>query len=212
MRDPTKDPIWRSLRNHRILWRKQVQPRWHEYQWVVVGGIWLAALYLGYVGFAKHAAAQGESLSPLDRLYLTLQLIALNSGAVSGSVSWELEVARWLIPVLAAYAVIRGLALLFRERVQLARLRFIRDHVVICGLSRKGFLLARDFRKGGKQVVIVEQDEDNDFLEQCRARRQGRLSEPARIRTARPYMYGGSGAGRDARVPCPPCPRGVQAA
>jgi hypothetical protein len=153
-----------------MLWRKQVQPRWREYQWVVIGGIWLGVLYLGYVGFTKHAAAQGESPSPSDILYLTLQLIPMNSGAVSGPVSWELEAARLLIPALAAYTLIRGLALLFREQVQLARLRFIRDHVVICGLSRKGFLLAKGFRERGDKVVIIEREEDNDLLEQCRAR------------------------------------------
>jgi hypothetical protein len=144
-----------------------VQRWWQDYQWFLFGGVWLATLYLGYVGFAKHAAVQGESSSPLDLLYLTLQLISISSGAVSGPLSWELEVARLLIPALTVYTAARAFAALFRQQVQLARLWFLRDHVVICGASRKGFLLMKGFRERGDKVVIIERDEDNELLEQC---------------------------------------------
>lgn len=171
MTHSTGNPIRRKRRNRlRVLWRRRVQRWWQDYQWSLVGGVWLVALYLGYIGFAKHATAMRESSSPLDLLYLTLQLISMSSGAVSGPISWELEVARLLIPALTVYTAARAFAALFRQQVQLARLWFIRDHVVICGASHKGFLLAKGFRERGDKVVIIERDEDNDLLEQCRAR------------------------------------------
>ena len=112
--------------------------------------------------------ALGQSRSPGDLLYLTLQLFVLESGAVVGPVGWELEVARFLAPAVAAYTAVLALALLFYERFQLFRLRFVRDHVVICGLGRKGLLLARGFRERGDRVVVIDLDEDNDLIDQCR--------------------------------------------
>jgi hypothetical protein len=52
------------------------------------------SLLLGYIGFSRYAQAKGETMSALDTLYLTLQLAVFESGAVSGPVGWELEVAR----------------------------------------------------------------------------------------------------------------------
>jgi voltage-gated potassium channel Kch len=143
---------------------------WHDYRWLAIGGAWLGALYLGYVGFARHAAATGEAASAWDLLYLTLQLVSMNSGAVPGPIGWQLEVARFLIPALAALTAVQALAILFREQVDLLRLRFMRGHVVICGLGRRGFLLVDGFRRLGHTVVVIEQDEGNDLVEQCRAR------------------------------------------
>ncbi len=153
-----------------LSWRRRLRAFWRDYQWPVILGLGFIALVLGYIGFAKHVAARGESLSPLDLFYLTLQLIPMNSGAVSGSVSWELEVARLLIPAVAVYTAVKALAMIFREQVQLIRLWFIRDHIVICGLGRKGFLLTDHFCERGERVVVIEQDEGNDLRESCRER------------------------------------------
>jgi hypothetical protein len=135
---------------------------------MVIGGSWLVVGILGYVGFARHFAALGQSRSPGDLLYLTVQLFVLESGAVVGPVGWELELARFLAPAVAAYTAVQALALLFYEQFHLLRARFVRDHVVICGLGRKGLLLARGFRQRGDAVVVIEMDEDNELLEQCR--------------------------------------------
>ena len=140
---------------------------WAEYQWILLGAAWLAGLVLGYAGFAQHAAAMGEQASPLDLIYLTLQLIPMNSGTVSHPVPWELEVARLLMPILAAYTAIKALTSVFRQQIDLLRLNFYRNHAVICGLSRKGFLLVEGFRRAGWDVVVIERDEHNDWLEAC---------------------------------------------
>jgi hypothetical protein len=118
---------------------------WRDYQWPLLLVLLAVSLLLGYVGFAKCAAATGVALSPPDILYLTLQLATLESGAVSGPVGWELEVARWLVPTVTAYTAILAAAVLFRKQLQMVKLWFIRGHVVICGLGEKGHLLAQDF-------------------------------------------------------------------
>ena len=169
MTNSTENSIW-SKWSHRLrtFWRGRVRERWRDYRWFVIGALWLVALLLGYIGFARHAAAAGQPRSATDLLYLTLQLFTLESGAVSGHKGWELELARLLAPAVAAYTAVQALAEIFYQQLQLVRVRFIRDHVVMCGLGRKGYLLAQGFRQRGDRVVAIEQDEDNDLIEQCR--------------------------------------------
>jgi len=151
-------------------WPKRLQSFWRDYQWPVLLGLEGVLLVLGYIGFAKYTTALGESLSPLDLFYLTMQLIPLDSGAVSGPVSWELEVARWLVPAVTAYTALKAFAVIFRRQIQSLKLWLTRDHIVICGLGRKGFLLANDFRDRGETVVVVEQDESDERVNLCRER------------------------------------------
>jgi hypothetical protein len=143
---------------------------WQDYQWPLGLALLALSFLLGYVGFAKYAAATGIALKPSDILYLTLQLATLESGAVSGPVSWELEVARWLIPLVAAYTAVLAAAMLFRKQLQMVKLWFIRDHVVICGLGEKGHLLADGFRDRGYGVVVIERDADHQQIPLCRER------------------------------------------
>jgi hypothetical protein len=140
---------------------------WHilrDWQWYVAGAAWLATLCLGYVGFGRHFAALGEVRSPLDLLYLTLQLFPLQSGAVAPPLNWELQLARLLAPATAAYTAVRALTALFYEQLQALRLRFLHDHVVICGLGRMGLLLTRGFLERGERLVVIEHDDANDYI------------------------------------------------
>ena len=164
-----KESIRITGRNRlRTFWWTRFHPLWQEYQWPVVGILGLTALGLAYIGFPKDFAALGEIRSGWDIFYLSLQLLTLESGAVHGPVSWELELARLLAPAVVAYTAVMALLAIFYEQLQLFRVRFVDDHVVICGLGRKGLFLARSFRESGYRVVVIEQDEENSLLESCR--------------------------------------------
>jgi hypothetical protein len=138
------------------------------YQWYLLGALWAAALLLGIVGFGRHAAWQRQEMTTWDAIYLTFQLIPMNSGAVSPPLPWELQLARFLIPLLTALAAIKALLSLFRQQVQVASLRFARGHYLVCGLGRKGMHLVRALRRDGRRVVAIERDENSDALEACR--------------------------------------------
>jgi voltage-gated potassium channel Kch len=159
-----------------------------EYQWAIVGVLLVASLGLGYAGFTRYGAAVGRELSPLDTLYLTLQLAVFESGAVSGPVSWELEVARWLVPVIAAYTAVLAAASLFRRQLQMVRLRFLSGHIVVCGLGSKGFSLVEGLSELGYRVVAIEQNERNPHVAaswECGAIVVvGDATDPAQLRKA----------------------------
>jgi hypothetical protein len=143
---------------------------WQRHGWLVIGLLWVIALALGCIGFAQNAPTTGKSKGFFDVVYRTLQLIPMNSGDVEGITGWQLDAARFLIPFLAAWTAIRALLSLFRDRWQQFLLRFWRDHVIICGLSRKGWLLAQGFADRGDRVALIEADESHDLIGPCRER------------------------------------------
>ena len=150
------------------MFRKRFKRSLEDCKWLLIGGIWLVALALGYVGFRDYFFALGENRSPWDILYVSLQLFTLESGSVSGPVSWELQLARLLAPAATAYTAILALSIIFREQLRLLRVPFLKKHVVVCGLGRKGLLLTKRFRERGDKVVIIEKDQDNSLREQAR--------------------------------------------
>lgn len=149
-------------------WQKRLKHKWQDYKWRIFGLMALITLGLGYIGFTKYYAALGETRTPLDIFYRTLQLLPLESEFVPGPISWELELARLLAPAVAAYAAVIALSMIFKEQLQLLGVRFSKNHVVICGLGRKGLLLAQKFRECRNRVVVIELDKENELLEQCR--------------------------------------------
>ena len=150
-------------------WHHQGSRLWSEMNWILILVVALGGLLLGQIGFTKNGIASGESRTFLDNFYLTLGLISMNTGSVPPPVSWELQVARFLVPAVTAYTALLALASVFNEQAQLVRLWFIRDHIIICGLGRKGFRLAVQFKKRGDKVVVIEPDESNDWIQAARS-------------------------------------------
>jgi hypothetical protein len=170
-------------------WRRRGRRWWSDYQWPILLLLGMAALLLGLIGFTKNSLITGEERTFLDNLYLTLGLLSMNSGSVPGPVSWELQVARFLVPALAAYTALLAIAMVFTQQTQQVRLWFRRDHVIICGLGRKGVRLTNQFRDRGDKVVVIEADDGNDWIEASRALGavvlNGDASDPEMLRKAR---------------------------
>ncbi len=158
-----------TMQRLRAFWYNQVLLVFPQVQWALIGALWLVGLALGVRGFCLNAADRGVPATFWDCSYLTLQLISLNSGDIQPPVNLSLQIARFLLPALAALTAVKAIADLFRERVQALSMWRYRGHVVICGLSHKGRLLAHAFRRRGYRVVVIEQDEENNWIEQCRA-------------------------------------------
>jgi hypothetical protein len=136
-----------------------------RYEWPMVGIVGLAAFILGFVGFKR---ADG-SLSVWDALYRDLQLIVLEGSALEGlAVPWELQVARFLMPFVAAYVGLKGVAALFREQVGLLLVRLVPRRIVVCGLGERGSLIARSLRERGERVLVIEKNQSNELIEPSR--------------------------------------------
>jgi hypothetical protein len=147
---------------------KRLLHAWNDSRWTTIGLLCILTIFLGVLGFRQYYLYNNSPQPVLNYWYKTLQLFTIESGSVEGFVPWPLEIARWLAPAIAAYTALVALAILFNEQFQLLRLRRYRGHVIICGLGRKGYLLAQGFLRRGDRVVAIEKDAENDYIEACR--------------------------------------------
>ncbi len=146
--------LWRWIRN------------WY---WLFSLLLILFSLCLGFWGLSIYYARIKEPVTVFDLLYKTLKTINLNMDLTS-HVPWPLEVSRFLTPILFANALILGLSNMFKERFAFLRLWSWRNHVIICGLGNKGVRLAKQFRKQGYNVVVIEKEPHNEHALQFRFR------------------------------------------
>ena len=156
--------------------------------WASILVLWIFFLCLGYSGWVQYEAMNHQANDIALNIYLTVQLVSMASGAVTQPIPLALDIARFGLPLLTLLTAIQAFFGLFREQVRAIRLSLLRGHVIICGLSRKGLLLATRFHQQGTQVVVLEQDEDNPWIEVCRKLGLyiliGDASEPAMLLTA----------------------------
>jgi hypothetical protein len=162
---------------------------WSETRWILLGIFWLVGLILGYAGFALFARDNTLDWSRGDILYRTLQLVILESGSVDGRVNWLLETARFLLPALTAYTAIQAVMHLFREQTQWLRLWRLRDHIIVCGLGRKGSHLMAELLELNRPVVAIEKDASHENVANLRRRGaiilDGDATDPAVLTSAR---------------------------
>lgn len=139
-----------------------------EIRWIFLVAIWFVSLLLGYFGFLKFSIENAIGWSYSDISYRTLQLIKLGSGSVDGKLNWMLEIARFLLPTLTLYAIVQGLLHLFDKQIQFIRLWGLSDHIIVCGLGRKGSYIAKDLLKSGQKIVVIENDIPSEIATEIR--------------------------------------------
>jgi hypothetical protein len=125
----------------------------------------IVALALGFYGYL-----QVPGLSVVDAAYYRLSLLAFNFHEPPGSLPLTLEIARFSVPAVAAFATFTALALLLEDEWHLVRASRQRKHVVVCGLGRRGMQVVRSLRVDDPQlgVVAVESDRANPNLKAAR--------------------------------------------
>jgi len=151
-------------------WRRRLWMLWDDIEWPVVLALGVVALLLGTFGFHQYYILTGEAYTWLDCLYQSILLFPLNAGLLAAGVPLplSLQIARFLAPAVAAFAVIKAFMLISKEQLLLFRLVRMRDHVVVCGLGSKGMRYVKEFRNKNRDVVVVERDSTNPQLETCR--------------------------------------------
>ena len=145
------------------VWRWFLHFKW-QFSLVFIA---ILTVVLGVIGFAMLPSEISGADTISDYLYLALQLLVLNSGAVRGDINPQLELARFLGAFFAVYAILQILSFIFSRQLQVfwISLRY-RDHVIICGLGRIGSLLARGLLEQGKRVVVIEKNIENEQFNQ----------------------------------------------
>ena len=135
-------------------------------------GIWfVTTLILGTLGYVAYSDEIGHPTTVLTAFYHTGQLFILHAPHFEGHINWMLEMARWSALVFTGRAIFGiGRHLLRREQTTW-RMRRLRNHVVVCGLGRRGADCVR-FERGtpGKvmrDVVVIDRAPSPDLTEEC---------------------------------------------
>lgn len=127
-------------------------------RWFILAILWTAVMVIGITGFVKQGSADGVDRGFLDNLYLTFQLGTLDYDGSSGPMNWQVQLARFVVPLLAAGTILQTASVVFREEFRRYRLRYAKGHTIICGLGETGARLATAFVEAGNRVVAIEPD------------------------------------------------------
>lgn len=127
-------------------------------RWWLLAGFWAVVIVLGVTGFDAQAEQAGDESTVLDTIYSTLQLITLDYGGSGGDIDWRLQVARFVVPIVAAWTVLQTVSVVFAAEVRRALARIARDHTVVAGLDDVGTGLAHALAEAGETVVAVDPD------------------------------------------------------
>lgn len=115
-------------------------------------------LGLGYWGFAL---VDGDLASPSDDAYQAVQLLYMNADVPDDGTPWQLDLARFLAPLVLPYAALVALFAAVGGRAGRVRVSlFGRGHLLIVGAGGRGTTLARSLRDR-YDVVLFELDESN---------------------------------------------------
>ena len=142
-----------------------------DYHWYILAVAGVVAFILGYIGWWHFLPViyPNRPVNVSDAAYWSFKDFLMNSPGQPG-LPVELDVARFLAPVVAGWAGLSTLGLLFRDRVQQMRIPLMRGHVVICGLGKYvGLVFLRHLRDKRIRVVVVEKDATNLNIELCRS-------------------------------------------
>ncbi|MGN6693990.1 MAG: NAD-binding protein [Aquihabitans sp.] len=127
-------------------------------RWFVLAFLWVVIMAIGISGFIKQGSAADINRGFLDNLYLTFQLGTLDYDGSAGEMNWQLQLARFVVPLLAAGTILQTASVVFREEFRRWRLRYESGHTIICGLGETGARLASAFSESGAHVVAIEPD------------------------------------------------------
>jgi hypothetical protein len=149
---------------------KTLQAAWNAARWPAFATLVVVAGSLGWIGIADSMSAAGQHPSRTDLLYRVVQLFLFGGGDVVPPIPWQLDVARFLAPALAAYATLSAVATLLGERLSAVRAGWYSGHVVVCGLGSLGVATATELRNANDRVVAIERDPLNPGIAECRER------------------------------------------
>ena len=131
----------------------------------------LISVVLGIVGWYAYYLQIGKEIDICAALYNGLQLFTLNSNFESIHLPVTLNIARFTAPASLAGAIISTLLMLTRNNYSSLRIKFtFREHVIICGYTKRARILIEDLISSYKNLQIVVIDDQTDRIEEIQSR------------------------------------------
>ncbi len=113
--------------------------------------------------------APNEIYTVWDNLYFSLQLYVLNCS--EKNVNMYLQFARFWAPAILGWATAKAAFLILKDKIDALRISIYHDHVIICGLGRKGMQFVNEYANDDNLIVVIEANDDNQYISSCEERR-----------------------------------------
>src|SRR4051812_31293542 len=129
-------------------------------RWYLLAGFWLTVIVLGIGGVVQQGPDAGiKHVSIANTLYSTMSLATLNYYGSDGPLNWRVQLARFVVPLMAASTVLQTASLVFVDEFTRWRTGRAKGHTIVCGLGDTGSRLAKAFAAAGERVVAIDTDE-----------------------------------------------------
>jgi hypothetical protein len=128
-------------------------------RWYLLAVFWATVITLGIGGFVQQAHDAGvKHVSIANTLYNTMSLATLNYYGSDGPLNWRVQLARFVVPLMAASTVLQTASLVFVDEFTRWRTGRAKGHTIVCGLGDTGSRLAKAFADAGERVVALDTD------------------------------------------------------
>lgn len=131
----------------------------------------LFTLILGTIGWRQYGELHDDPVVWLTCFYQGLQLFTMESGAVPGPIPFILEFSRFMAPTLTAGGIFLALWEPLNHNFLLFKIRYWKNHIIVCGLSKKSELLILDHLKHKDEkvrIVVIEANPEHESISQMR--------------------------------------------
>ncbi len=142
----------------------------YDYRWYLLAIAVAAVFTIGSVGWWKFLVEEypHKHVNFSDAAYISIKDFFIDAPD-KADLPVEADIARFLAPLVAGWATVSAVGVLFRDRLQQMRAKRMRDHVVVCGLGDYvGSVFLRDLHENRVPVVVIEVDANNPDIEVCR--------------------------------------------
>lgn len=137
--------------------RPKGQPKlFSSASWLLFVPVGALAFGLAYWGFQVCTDEACASLSAVQQVEKSLNLLWGRGNYTIGRDPWQLVAAQWMVPGLALAAAAKLFLIGVRRDLRTAFARRSRDHVIVCGLGTTGRAVAEVLRKAGERVVAID--------------------------------------------------------
>lgn len=132
-----------------------------------IAALVVVTLVLGCWGFHEYLKSEGTQRSPVDPLYKTLQLFALQVDPMQ-SMPLTIDIARFVAALASYTTLVAVIAAVSNRRFERLRLWLAGNHAVVCRLGEYGVKSVSKLCDESQVVVIVEPDRDHKDIPACR--------------------------------------------
>ncbi|MFX0033657.1 MAG: RyR domain-containing protein [Candidatus Hodarchaeota archaeon] len=147
--------------------KKLLKGNWKTYAFLINALAGIIGFVLGYIGYFLAFDGDPVQQSPSNILFQVLRLYALQNEIIPPEL--PLEIAKFICPLSLTYLAVLTLITVFQEHFTKLRLKFFKNHIIICGLNKwtseliKSIILTTKRRKRKRQIVVISKELDNEY-------------------------------------------------